>query len=85
MGDNIKVAVRVRPFNDRETKRKATCVIDMPNGQTTIIKDSNKGEPKSFTFDYSYWSHDGFKTRDDGYLEPENSKYADQVCVSNSC
>merc|ERR1711976_1147206 len=38
-----------------------------------------KAEPKKFAFDYSYWSHDGFKERaSDGYLEEASSKYADQ-------
>lgn len=83
MAENVKVAVRVRPFNDRETKRKAQLVIDM-RGQTTTIRppttgNAAGGEPKSFTFDYSYWSHDGFKKREDGYLEPADGRYADQV------
>lgn len=37
------------------------------------------GEPKKFSFDYSYWSHNGFKEKEDGYLEPTTPKYADQV------
>ena len=37
------------------------------------------GEPKKFSFDYSYWSHDGFKEKDNGYFEPTTPKYADQV------
>src|SRR2546423_1883707 len=85
--DNIKVAVRVRPFNDREKQRKATQVIDMQD-PTTYIRDPQnmKGEPKSFSFDYSYWSHDGFTEREDGYLEPQSGKYADQVGEVNwSC
>jgi hypothetical protein len=80
--DAIKVAVRVRPFNDREKNRNATLVIEM-NGKTTLIKDPNnlKSEPKSFAFDQSYWSHDGFNERPDGYMEKSSpsSNYADQV------
>ena len=51
------------------------------SGQNTTIKDpENMGsEPKKFAFDYSYWSHDGFNELSDGYLEPKDSKYADQV------
>ena len=51
------------------------------NGQTTTIKDpENPGtEPRKFAFDYSYWSHDCFQARDDGYIEGTDSKYADQV------
>ena len=48
---------------------------------TTEIKnpDNPEDEPKRFTFDYSYWSHDEFNERNDGYLEPAGSRYADQV------
>uniref|UniRef100_A0A3Q3JAU9 Kinesin motor domain-containing protein n=1 Tax=Monopterus albus TaxID=43700 RepID=A0A3Q3JAU9_MONAL len=57
-GASVKVAVRVRPFNSRETCRNAKCVIQM-QGNTTCI--SNPKQPKdgakNFTFDYSYWSH----------------------------
>ncbi|XP_038044731.1 kinesin-like protein KIF28P [Patiria miniata] len=81
MAENVKVAVRVRPFNERELKMKATCIIKM-HGKTTEISDpaNKQGEPKKFTFDQSYWSHDGYKEGPDGYLEPASTKspYADQ-------
>ena len=66
--------------NSREITRNSTVIIDM-KGKTTEIKDPQnpKGEPHIFSFDYSYWSHDDFKERGDGYLEPNNQKYADQV------
>lgn len=49
-------------------------------GNVTYITDpSNKGNKKDFTFDYSYWSHDGFKEEKDGYLVPTDTNYADQV------
>ena len=69
--------------NDREKKRQATLIIGM-NGATTEIKDPQnlKQDPKRFAFDFSYWSHDQFKERSDGYFEPSNSKYADQVSLS---
>ena len=35
---------------------------------TTVINPEN-GDEKKFTFDYSYWSHDGESARDDGYNE----------------
>ena len=72
---SVKVAVRVRPFNDRENANMAApadgeggvpggscstkCCVRM-NGPTTEIVDPN-GQPRPFTFDYSFWSHDGFK------------------------
>ncbi|XP_068611951.1 kinesin-like protein KIF1C [Brachionichthys hirsutus] len=58
-GASVKVAVRVRPFNSRETGRNAAkCVIQM-QGNTTCISNpkQSKDGAKSFTFDYSYWSH----------------------------
>jgi kinesin family protein 1 len=79
-GDTVKVAVRVRPFNQREKDRNAKLIIGM-EGQTTTIKDpeaTGDQTPRSFAFDYSYWSHDGFRDVN-GYLEPANPKYADQV------
>ncbi|PIO69513.1 kinesin motor domain protein [Teladorsagia circumcincta] len=79
-GDNVVVAVRVRPFNDREKGRKAQLIIEMPDGQRTCIRDpNNPSDEKWFTFDHSYWSHDGFKTEKDGYFSPEDSRYADQL------
>ncbi|KAM9260185.1 LOW QUALITY PROTEIN: kinesin-like protein KIF1C [Morus bassanus] len=57
-GASVKVAVRVRPFNARETSRQAKCVIQM-QGNTTCITNPKlpKDAAKHFTFDYSYWSH----------------------------
>lgn len=76
--------------NSRETGRNATVIIDM-NGQTTSITDpNNKGDAKKFTFDYSYWSHDGCKMDNNGYFVPDTShpngkKFADQVISKFLC
>uniref|UniRef100_UPI000180AFDB kinesin-like protein KIF28P n=1 Tax=Ciona intestinalis TaxID=7719 RepID=UPI000180AFDB len=79
--DRVKVAVRVRPFNEREKSRSSRLIINM-NGGTTIISDPDDKYPdKKFTFDFSYWSHDGYRERDDGYLEPADQRYADQTKV----
>uniref|UniRef100_A0A8C9M620 Kinesin family member 1C n=1 Tax=Panthera tigris altaica TaxID=74533 RepID=A0A8C9M620_PANTA len=57
-GASVKVAVRVRPFNARETSQDAKCVVSMQGNTTSIINPKQgKDAPKSFTFDYSYWSH----------------------------
>ena len=64
--ESIKVAVRVRPFNDREKKMKAKLIIKM-NGPVTTITNPVTGEEKEFAFDYSYWSHDGFVEEKSGY------------------
>ncbi|XHG03631.1 hypothetical protein AWENTII_006933 [Aspergillus wentii] len=69
-GGNIKVVVRVRPFNSRETDRGAKCIVQMKGSQTVLIpppgaeektrKGGAKGVegPKTFAFDRSYWSFD---------------------------
>lgn len=81
---SVKVAVRVRPFNQREKELKCECVVEMQD-PTTRLK-SFKGEPqKDFTFDYSFWSFDEFETGGDGYMKPNASgKYADQQKVYNA-
>ncbi|XP_076810506.1 kinesin-like protein KIF28 isoform X2 [Clavelina lepadiformis] len=81
MGDNVQVAVRLRPFNERERVRNAKLVIKMENNTTTITDPEGKYPEKKYTFDFSYWSHDGYNEREDGYLEPDGSKYADQAKV----
>lgn len=83
----MRVAVRVRPFNSREKSLNSTLIIEM-NGSTTQITDpSGEDEPRKFTFDFSYWSHDGCK-ENNGYFEPDPSKpngkkFADQKSVYN--
>ncbi|XP_078498390.1 kinesin-like protein KIF1B isoform X4 [Lissotriton helveticus] len=57
-GASVKVAVRVRPFNSRETGKDSKCIIQMQGNSTSIINPKNPKEPpKTFSFDYSYWSH----------------------------
>ena len=85
MAQNVKVAVRVRPFNDREKALNAVCCVDM-QGPTTLLKDIENGkEDKVFSFDYSFWSHDGFKSDDTGMSVKDSalSRYADQQYVYN--
>jgi len=77
-GESVKVAVRVRPFNQREKDRNAKCVIEMDGNMTGIRNpETPNEEPKLFAFDYSYWSHDGFDEID-GVLTGQNEKYATQ-------
>lgn len=87
--ESLKVAVRCRPFNKRERARDATLIIGM-KGPTTTIQDPDnpKENPRSFTFDFSYWSHDGSKEGSDGYWGPDTShangkQFADQRRVYN--
>ena len=50
-------------------------------GNSTYITDPSAPdqEPRKFAFDFSYWSHDGFKELENGYLSPVEPHYADQV------
>ncbi|XP_026495906.2 kinesin-like protein unc-104 isoform X16 [Vanessa tameamea] len=71
---SVKVAVRVRPFNSREIARDCKCIIEM-SGNTTVIQNpkappGNKEPPKSFNFDFSYWSHN-----------PSDPEFSSQVMV----
>jgi len=77
---SIQVGVRVRPFNSREKERESECIIQMPGNNQTKIHDEN-GKERTFTFDHSFWSHDGYKVLDDGYLQPVDDEYADQKKV----
>ncbi|CAZ81831.1 unnamed protein product [Tuber melanosporum] len=79
-GGNIKVVVRVRPFNSREKDRGAKCIVQMKDSQTVLIpppgaeksagsKAAKDGGPKVFNFDRSYWS---FSKSDPSYAGQEN-------------
>ncbi|XP_037790609.1 kinesin-like protein unc-104 [Penaeus monodon] len=58
---SVKVAVRVRPFNNREISRESKCIIEMAGNTTSIVNPKappgSKDATKSFNYDYSYWSH----------------------------
>ncbi|XP_026888578.2 kinesin-like protein KIF1C isoform X1 [Electrophorus electricus] len=72
---SVKVAVRVRPFNNRETNCGAKCVIQMQDKSTCIANPKQpKDTPKSFTFDYSYWSH---STEEDPSFTSQRQVYLD--------
>ncbi|XP_053096975.1 kinesin-like protein KIF1B isoform X2 [Pangasianodon hypophthalmus] len=74
-GASVKVAVRVRPFNSREASKESKCIIQMQGNSTTILNPKNPKEaPKSFSFDYSYWSH---TTTDDPCFASQSQVYND--------
>lgn len=73
---SIKVAIRVRPFNPRELKLKTELCVKMVDN--TTILTSEDGKERKFAFDYSFWSHDGFREEENGLLVAEDSNYADQ-------
>ncbi|XP_073505051.1 uncharacterized protein [Phyllobates terribilis] len=72
----VKVAVRVRPMDQRETDRKAECVVYM-EGNQTVVKfttptfDGHCPAQKEFHFDHCFWS-----VNDEGL-----AKYASQEDV----
>lgn len=70
----------MRPFNQREKDLGAVLCLEMNSG-TTVIVDTKTDSRRDFSFDYSFWSHDGFEEREDGYLVPVTPRYADQQHV----
>lgn len=79
---NIRVVVRVRPFNGRELDRRAKCVVQMKDSQTILIPPPDAEErlrgskglraadgQKTFAFDRSYWS---FNRADPHFAGQEN-------------
>ncbi|XP_048860934.1 kinesin-like protein KIF1B isoform X4 [Brienomyrus brachyistius] len=74
-GASVKVAVRVRPFNSREISKESKCIIQMQGNSTSILNPKNPKEAaKSFSFDYSYWSH---TSPDDSCFASQNQVYND--------
>ena len=56
-------------------------MISMHSGNISIRDPKNEERVKTFTFDLTYWSHDGFQKDEDGVLIPSDpaSKFAGQV------
>jgi kinesin family protein 13 len=79
---SVKVAVRVRPFNEREKNADSEVCIQVKGATTTIVHPAT-GQAKPYTFDYSFWSHDQFEINEEGYSAPDgpDSPYADQQVV----
>lgn len=80
---NIKVVVRVRPFNSREKDRNAKCVVSMQDAQTILTPPlpDGKNKPlkavldgnKTFAFDKSYWSFN----RSDAHFAGQENLFTD--------
>ncbi|KAL8951125.1 MAG: hypothetical protein Q9222_002869 [Ikaeria aurantiellina] len=83
---NIKVVVRVRPFNGRELDRRAKCVVQMKDSQTILTPPPDAEErlrgskasrgadgQKVFAFDRSYWSFN----RGDSHFAGQDSLFND--------
>ena len=80
---NIKVVVRVRPFNTREHDRYAKCIVSMKENQTVLTPPppDGKNKPlkaalegtKTFAFDKSYWSFE----KDDDHFSGQEDVFTD--------
>ncbi|XP_048391588.1 kinesin-like protein KIF13B isoform X2 [Stegostoma tigrinum] len=75
---NVKVAVRIRPFNRREIDLNTKCIIDVEGNQTILSpananlgKGDARSQPKVFAYDHCFWSMD----------ESIKEKYAGQDVV----
>ncbi|KAK4998352.1 hypothetical protein LTR66_002397 [Elasticomyces elasticus] len=99
-GGNIKVVVRVRPFNGRELDRNAKCVVRMDSSQTILTPPaSSDARPKNnkaalegvktFAFDKSYWSFDrqsaNFAGQDDLFADLGNPLLDNAFQGYNNC
>ena len=79
---SVKVAIRVRPFNEREKKLGSELCVKM-SGSTVMLMDEEGNVARKYDFDYAIWSHDGFVTDENGYFSKDSplSKYWDQEKV----
>uniref|UniRef100_A0A8C2F6K6 Si:rp71-84d9.1 n=1 Tax=Cyprinus carpio TaxID=7962 RepID=A0A8C2F6K6_CYPCA len=71
--DCVQVAVRVRPFNKRERDAGSRCIISVTNNNISIQDPRNPQNSRTFTFDYTYWSHSGFSRNKDGLFVSEET------------
>ncbi|KFV78697.1 Kinesin-like KIF14, partial [Struthio camelus australis] len=53
----VTVAIRVRPFSNREKDENAFPVISM-SGSETAVQNPDTNQVYSFTYDFSFWSFD---------------------------
>eukprot|EP00931_Biecheleriopsis_adriatica_P002172 TRINITY_DN10284_c0_g1_i1.p1 TRINITY_DN10284_c0_g1~~TRINITY_DN10284_c0_g1_i1.p1 ORF type:complete len:726 (+),score=140.11 TRINITY_DN10284_c0_g1_i1:28-2178(+) len=81
MAEAVAVGVRIRPFNSREKDLGATLCVRMQQ-RSTFLQNA-EGHEHEFTYDESFWSHDGFEDDGTGYLKPDGplSRYVDQQKV----
>ena len=66
----VQVGVRVRPFLPK-LDGKDECCVSMTDTETTVIDTADSQAMRRFTFDFSFWSHDGFDTLQNGYQKPK--------------
>ena len=63
---SVQVAVRVRPFNQREKDLNSQLCVEMMGNRTTLKNLEDPERDKDFYYDYSFWSHDGFRMDEEG-------------------
>lgn len=79
---SVQVGIRIRPFNEREKALGAKLCVDMDGPKTILLPVEASEEPRTFSFDASFWSHDGFEIDEKGYSKASpGSRYADQQQV----
>ena len=75
---SVKVGVRVRPYNQREKDLQCRLCVEMMGPTTRLFDADDPEKHRDFTFDYSFWSHDGFEELENGYLYPIDDRFIDQ-------
>ncbi|CAI9602503.1 unnamed protein product [Staurois parvus] len=70
----VKVAVRVRPLNQREKGLNSECVVRVNGNQITLLpsiscKEKDRKEPHIFTFDNCFWTEDRPETGQEDVFE----------------
>ncbi|CAD5230171.1 unnamed protein product [Bursaphelenchus okinawaensis] len=68
--DAVRVAVRVRPMNQREVNLQTKCVVRMRDQQTVLNAPKDDKLPKTFAFDNCFDS-----------VDPSSSEFASQATV----
>ncbi|XP_059505443.1 kinesin-like protein KIF28P [Stegostoma tigrinum] len=83
--NNLKVAVRVRPFNQGEKAMRSKRIISMAGNNCTIQDPRDLCNKKMSSFDYCYWSTDGHIENDQGVFLPNgpHSQYISQKQAFN--
>ncbi|KNC48833.1 kinesin family member 1B [Thecamonas trahens ATCC 50062] len=69
-GDNVQIAVRMRPFNERELALESPACVTMPTEHMVVVTDPTDGEKQhSFSFNYAYNSF--VDAHDEAYASQE--------------
>ncbi|KAL4504232.1 hypothetical protein ABPG72_021070 [Tetrahymena utriculariae] len=75
---SVQVAVRVRPFNNREIELGSELCVAMQGNKTSLVHFEDQKKNRDFFFDFSFWSHSGFEQDETGLCKAVDQKYCDQ-------